>query len=179
MSKEPEETEEFEKNHLVEHFTDDLEKVFFGNMDNFSDLILKLMKKITVYVDSNDFIRKFKIEFLKELMVMLKKKEINHRDFNLEFMLDEIWQPLKRVILGIRIEELKTSKVLKDGKKYDISGLRATYLGDWILVKLGFGKRKFKLTEEEYNKVLSQIRKLKFDVPITVEPTTTEKFFTD
>ena len=114
---------------------------------------------------------------LKEITITLKSGEINHADFFLDNMRENVlWQPLIKLILAKRIEELKQCKVLKKGRKYNISGLKETYLGKYIVDKLGFTRRTI-ISDQEYEKLISIIKKLKYEIPVIIQPTETEKFF--
>jgi hypothetical protein len=116
---------------------------------------------------------------LKEITYLVKEDVINHRDFEINTLKKDIkWKPLAKLILLKRIKELKNSQVEKKGKKYYIEDLKNTYFGKFIMDKLDYSRRKV-LEEEEYEKIVKAIKKLKYEVPIVVQPTETEKFFND
>ena len=163
---------------VIKLFREEFGKIFIGKID-IDQVILSVKNSVKDYVSAEDFKRKFSLYFLKEITIMLKNEEINHNDFFLDNMRESaLWQTLTKLILAKRIEELKKCKVLKKGKKYDISGLRKTYLGNVIVDKLGFARRSV-LSDQEYETIITTIKKLKYEVPVTIQPTETEKFFSD
>lgn len=163
---------------VIKSFKEEFDKIFLGK-ENINQVFQNVQNSIGEYVSVEDFKRKFSLYLLKEITLMLKNEEINHNDFFLHNMRENaLWHPLTKLILAKRIEELKKCKVLKKGKKYDISGLKKTYLGNVIADKLGFTRRSV-LSDQEYEKIISTIKKLKYEVPVTIQPTETEKFFTN
>jgi len=161
---------------VIKSFREEFDKIFLGKV-NIDQVFHNVQNTIGEYVSVEAFERKFSLFFLKEITLMLKNEEINHNDFFLHNMRENaLWHPLTKLILAKRIEELKKCKVLKKGKKYDISGLKKTYLGNVIADKLGFTRRSV-LSDQEYEKIITTIKKLKYEVPVTIQPTETEKFF--
>jgi len=162
---------------IVKSFREEFDKIIIGKIENIDLIFQNIKRSITDFVSVDDFKRRFSLFFLKEITLMLKNEEINHSNFYLDNMRENVlWQPLTKLILAKRIEELKKCKVLKKGKKYDISGLKETYLGNMIADKLGFARRAI-LSDLEYENVITTIKKLKYEVPVTIQPTETEKFF--
>lgn len=162
---------------VINTLKEDFGQIYLGSKEKVDQAFQNIKNSITEYASLDDFKRRFSLYLLKELTLMLKSGEIQHKDFFLDNMRENVlWQPLTKLILAKRVEELKTTKVMKKGKKYDISGLRKTYLGNIIIDKLGFARRSI-LTDQEYEQLINTIRKLKYEVPVTVEPTETEKFF--
>ncbi len=164
---------------VIKSFKEEFDKIFLGKVNIIDKVFQSVKNSIKKYISIDDFKRKFSLNFLKEITIMLKNEEINHNDFFLDNMRgNAIWQTLIKLILAKRIEELKKCKVLKKGKKFDISGLKKTYLGNIIANKLGYTRRSA-LSNQEYEKIITTIKKLKYEVPVTVQPTETEKFFAE
>jgi len=161
----------------IETFKKNFKEIYIGKVDNLANVFQNAKIDVLDYESIAEFKRKFTINFLKEITFMLKNTELKHQDFILNSMKDKkIWQPIAKLILLQRILELKSCKVLKKGKKYDITDLRNTLLGKMILDRLDFTRRSI-LNEDEYVKIISAIKKLKYDNPVEVQPTETEKFF--
>ncbi|MBY9004321.1 MAG: hypothetical protein KGD73_10145 [Candidatus Lokiarchaeota archaeon] len=166
-----------ELNPIIEPFKEEFQQIFLGNKSVIDQVLHNAKEVVGKCLNLDDFKRKFAINLLKEITLMLKAEEINHKDFFLDNMRENVlWQPIVKVILAKRIEELKKCKVLKKGKKYNISGLKETYLGKMIVDKLGFTRRSI-ISDLEYDKLISIIKKLKYEIPVIVQPTETEKFF--
>ncbi len=170
-------SDENEVKPIIESFKEELQQIFLGNKDKVNQVLQNAKGLVGKYLNLEDFKRKFSLYLLKELTLMLKNGEINHADFFLDNMRENVlWQPLIKLIFAKRIEELKQCKVLKKGKKYNISGLKETYLGKFIADKLGFTRRTI-VSDQEYEKLISIIKKLKYEIPVIIQPTETEKFF--
>ena len=170
-------SDENEVKPIIESFKEELQQIFLGNKDKVNQELQNAKGLVGKYLNLEDFKRKFSLYLLKELTIMLKNGEINHSDFFLDNMRENVlWQPLIKLIFAKRIEELKQCKVLKKGKKYNISGLKETYLGKFIADKLGFTRRTI-VSDQEYEKLISVIKKLKYEIPVIIQPTETEKFF--
>ncbi len=170
-------SDENEVKPIIESFKEELQQIFLGNKDKVNQVLQNAKGLVGNYLNLEDFKRKFSLYLLKELTLMLKNGEINHADFFLDNMRENVlWQPLIKLIFAKRIEELKQCKVLKKGKKYNISGLKETYLGKFIADKLGFTRRTI-ISDQEYEKLISIIKKLKYEIPVIIQPTETEKFF--
>jgi len=162
---------------VLKEFNDEVKDMYLGNMDDLNEVILSAKQTITDYASVEDYKRKLNMRFLKEASIMLKNNELDHRYFDLDNLKSsELWRPLAKVVLLKRIEELKNCKVQRKGKKYDVSGLKLTYLGGYIMDRLEFSNRKV-LDEDEYGKIESAIKKLKFELPVVTKPTETELFF--
>jgi len=171
-----EESKELEE--ALKEFKDDIQGIYLGDEHNITDLLLQAKEQAQNYVSLDDFKRKMSMHFLKETSIMLKNNELDHRDFFLDGLKNsEFWKPLAKLVLFKRIEELRNCKVLKKGKKYDVSGLKDTFFGKYIMERLKYERRSV-LTDEEYSKITNAIKKLNYDVPVVIEPTETEKFFT-
>jgi len=170
-------SDENEVKPIIESFKEDFQQIFLGNKDKVDQVLQNAMGLVGKYLNLEDFKRKFALYLLKEITIMLKNEEINHTDFFLDNMRENVlWQPLIKLILAKRIEELKQCKVLKKGRKYNISGLKETYLGKYIVDKLGFTRRTI-ISDQEYEKLINIIKKLKYEIPVIIQPTETEKFF--
>jgi len=170
-------SDENEVKPIIESFKEELQQIFLGNKDKVNQVLQNAKGLVGKYLNLEDFKRKFSLYLLKELTIMLKNGEINHADFFLDNMRENVlWQPLIKLIFAKRIEELKQCKVLKKGKKFNISGLKETYLGKFIADKLGFTRRTI-VSDQEYEKLISIIKKLKYEIPVIIQPTETEKFF--
>jgi len=170
-------SDENEVKPIIESFKEELQQIFLGNKDKVNQVLQNAKGLVGKYLNLEDFKRKFSLYLLKELTIMLKNGEINHSDFFLDNMRENVlWQPLIKLIFAKRIEELKQCKVLKKGKKYNISGLKETYLGKFIADKLGFTRRTI-VSDQEYEKLIGVIKKLKYEIPVIIQPTETEKFF--
>lgn len=163
----------------IKEFKESVQGIYLGNEENLKDIYKLAEEQAKEHVSFDDFKRKFSISFLKEVIMALKNDEINHRDFFLDGLKNnEFWKPLAKLVLFKRIGELKKCKVLKKGKKYDVSGLKETFIGKYIMDRLKFERRSV-LKEDEYLKITNAIKQLNYEVPVTIEPTVTEKFFND
>ncbi len=170
-------SDENEVKPIIESFKEEFQQIFLGNKDKVDQVLQNAKGLVGNYLNIEDFKRKFSLYLLKEITIMLKSGEINHKDFFLDNMRENVlWQPLIKLILAKRIEELKQCKVLKKGRKYNISGLKETYLGKFIVDKLGFTRRTI-ISDQEYEKLINIIKKLKYEIPVIIQPTETEKFF--
>ena len=170
-------SDENEVNPIMESFKEEFQQIFLGNKDKIDQVLQNAKGLVGNYLNLEDFKRKFSLYLLKEITIMLKNGEINHSDFFLDNMRENVlWQPLIKLIFAKRIEELKQCKVLKKGRKYNISGLKETYLGKFIADKLGFTRRTI-ISDQEYEKLIGTIKKLKYEIPVIIQPTETEKFF--
>jgi len=170
-------SDENEVKPIIESFKVEFQQIFLGNKDKVDQVLQNAKGLVENYLNLEDFKRKFSLYLLKEITIMLKNGEINHSDFFLDNMRENVlWQPLIKLIFAKRIEELKQCKVLKKGRKYNISGLKETYLGKFIADKLGFNRRTI-ISDQEYEKLINIIKKLKYEIPVIIQPTETEKFF--
>ena len=170
-------SDENEVKPIIESFKEEFQQMFLGNKDKVNQVLQNAKGLVGNYLNLEDFKRKFSLYLLKEITMMLKNGEINHSDFFLDNMRENVlWQPLIKLIFAKRIEELKQCKVLKKGRKYNISGLKETYLGKFIADKLGFTRRTI-ISDQEYEKLIGTIKKLKYEIPVIIQPTETEKFF--
>jgi len=166
-----------EVNPIIDPIKKEFQQVFLGNKDIINQVFQNANDIVGKCLNLEDFKRKFSLSLLKEITIMLKNEEISHKDFFLDKMRENIlWQPLLKIILAKRIEELKKCKVLQKGRKYNISGLKETYLGKIIVDKLGFTRRST-ISDLEYDKLINIIKKLNYEIPVIVQPTETEKFF--
>jgi len=164
---------------IIEEFKISFKEIYARGIDNLAHMFQNAKDNVQDYETIDEFKRKYIINFLKELSFMLKNLQLRHQDFNLNSMKDKkFWQPIAKLILLQRISELKNCKVLKKGKKYNITDIKNTLLGKMILDRLDFTRRSI-LNEDEYVKVTNGIKKLKYEVPVVVQPTATEKYFED
>lgn len=165
------------KETIKNKFEEDIQGIYLGKDDKIKDLFINANEHAKNSASLKDFKRKLSIYFLKEITLMLKNNELDLNDFFLDALkTSEFWKPLAKLVLLKRIDELKNCKVLKKGKKYDVSDLKDTFFGQFIMNKLKISRRTI-LAEEEYFKITSAIKKLKYEIPIVVQPTETEKFF--
>ncbi|WP_371803181.1 hypothetical protein [Candidatus Lokiarchaeum ossiferum] len=126
---------------------------------------------------SEMLIQKFMMEIIRKLVKFLQSNKIRHNFFKLTLMkADPIWTPVRKMVIVKRIEEFRQKKVVQKGKKYDISDLKSSMLGKEVIKRVGFGNRNI-LSKVEYALVTEQIKKLKYESPIVIKPTTTEIFF--
>ena len=166
-----------DNNPIIESFKEELQQIFLGPKDKMNQILQNTKSLVGTCANINDFKRKYAINLLKEITLMIKNEEIHHEDFFLDTMREKtLWQPIVKLILAKRIEELKQCKVLKKGRKYNISGLKETYLGKMIADKLDFSRRTI-VSDQEYDKLINIIKKLRYEVPVIIQPTETEKFF--
>ncbi len=162
---------------VVKELKNEFEEIFLGVVKIIEPILLSARNSVQDYASMDDYQRRFSMNFLKEIMLMLKNDELDQRDFFLEAMKkNKFWAPLAKVILVKRIDELKKCKVLKKGRKYNITGLKETFFGKYIADKLGFTRRSV-IDEKEYASITTAIKKLKYEVPVVIQPTETEKFF--
>lgn len=91
------------------------------------------------------------------------------------------WKVLDQLLTVARLKELTRVKIVKRGRssrlRYDTSELADTFYGRQVMEGLGFGKRRRVLEKAEYERVRTEFKKIKLDLPEAVEPTTTERFF--
>ncbi len=161
----------------INKFKEDFQGVYLGEDEKIENLFGNARELAKNSASVEEFKRKMSISFLKEISLMLKDDELDNNDFFLDALKSsEFWRPLAKLVLLKRIDELKNCKVLKKGKKYDVSGLKDSFFGKFIMNKLNFSRRSV-LTEGEYSKITNAIKKLRYEVPIVVQPTETEKFF--
>jgi hypothetical protein len=140
-------------------------------------LIANLKNELQNNGSVESFKRQFFVNFLKGIISLVKQDDLNHRDFDFEAIkANQSYKALAKVILLKRIEELKNAQVEKKGKKYYVEDLKKTYFGKYIMDGLDFSRRSV-LQEDEYDKVVAAIKKLNYEVPIVIQPTTTEDFF--
>jgi len=159
-------------------FKEEFQTIYlYPNNQQIEDLFRKVKNKINISDSVENFERQFFINFLKEIISMVKMEILNHKNFIFEELKEKkIWKPLAKIILLKRIEELKNCQVEKKGKKYYVQELKKTYFGEFIMEKLQFSRRKV-LKEDEYDKVINAIKKLNYEIPIVIQPTETERFF--
>ena len=170
-------TENVDVEKVLNDLRAEVEMFYFGDQTKIKELYSSALELSKNYTSIEDLKRRVSINFLKEIALMLKNDELNHGDFFLDKLKDsEFWKPLAKMVLLKRIEELKKCKILKKGKKLDVSGLKETHFGKFVMDKLNFGRRSV-VSEEEYKKITDALKKLKFDLPVVVNPTETEKFF--
>ena len=117
----------------------------------------------------------------KAALVWLKNKVVADLSVNQRF-LDATGVPwMDKLLKAARVKELAGVKIAKAGKssglRYDIAGLQATFYGRRILESLGFGRRRTSVDKEEYARIAQAFRKINLELPQTVSPTTTERFF--
>lgn len=92
---------------------------------------------------------------------------------------DTVWEPMKKLVTAVRVNELKEVKVMRRKGKYQVRQLKSTYFGKMIFQELEELESKSSLKEIEYNKVKLVCKKLNLSLPEVIEPTTTELFFGD
>ncbi len=120
-------------------------------------------------------------EMLNLLMkALIKNLQINGKE-HLEYDFDKLkelvrWNPLFKVVAALRVKELKNSKVLLRGGKYDLSAVKQTYYGKKILEACNLGNR-YSLTKAEYESFFIKTKKLKLEIPEEIEPTKAEIYF--
>lgn len=162
---------------ILKRFQDGFKKIYFGANEEIGKLFLIIKEDAREAKSIDAFKRKLKMNFLKELIYMIKNDEVDHNDFYLEELKkSDFWRPIAKLILLKRINELKNCHVEKKGKKFDVSQLRETYFGKFIMDKLKFSRRSV-LNEDEYDRMIKAIKKLNYEVPVVIQPTETEKFF--
>ena len=171
------ELENKEFSEAINEFKDDVQGIYLGNEDNIKELFITAQKQAETAISLSDFKRKLSLYFIKEISIRVKNDELDHRDFFLDGLKNsELWKPLAKLVLFKRIEELRNCKVLKKGKKYDVSGLKETFFGNYIMERLKLERRSI-LMDEEYTKITNAIKRLNYEVPVVIQPTETERFF--
>ncbi|MHA1724577.1 MAG: hypothetical protein ACTSXH_07015 [Promethearchaeota archaeon] len=154
---------------IVKDFEIQVGEIYLGNKEKIKGVINRAKDLASGYISLEDFKRKLHMNFLKESLLLIKNEQLNHGDFLLEELKKkEFWNPLAKLILFKRIEELCKCKVLRKGKKYDDSGLRRTFIGKYIMNRLNFERRSV-LTEDEYLKITNVIKKLNYDLPVVIQ----------
>lgn len=155
---------------------------FYSKSSNkwIENLISELKNEIPDDLSLDNFKRKFFTSFLKGVASLVRDDELDHRDFNLNALKEtKAWKALAKVILLKRIKELQDCQVEKKGKKYYIQDLKETYFGKYIMRRLQISLRRSVLEEGEYQRIVKAIQKLDYKVPVVVQPTETESFFSD
>ncbi|MBD3341489.1 MAG: hypothetical protein GF353_20465 [Candidatus Lokiarchaeota archaeon] len=167
-----------ETDKVIKDFKKDFEGFYLGDHMKLEIIIDDLFESMNNDKISKDTLyRQLSLNFLNKIIFMIKEDKLNHRDFFLEALsTHKFWQPLTKMILAKRIEELKGCKVLKKGRKYYIADFKKTYLGKIIVDKLDYSRRSV-LQEDEYEKLTRTIKKLNYEIPLVINPTETEKFF--
>jgi hypothetical protein len=163
---------------LIYKMKQDFKEIYKGEWNYLESIFNQVGNIIQDYETAEDFNRRFAMNLIKELIIMFKNSQLNHRDFNVDAMKGSPnWMPLIKIIMVIRIDELKQCKIVQIGKKYDISDLRKSYIGNVIAENLF--QRRYILTGADYAVLIQQIQKLNVAPPITIRPTTTEVFFAE
>jgi len=125
---------------------------------------------------------------LKTTMTLVSKKLQHDVSLNQKFNDTTGNQLLDNFLKKVRLKELLNARIVKKGGssktsrsrvRYDISEFANSYYGSRILRKLEFGKRRRIVSEEELDTIKKECLKIKLKLPQIVEPTITEKFFTD
>lgn len=88
---------------------------------------------------------------------------------------------LDKLLTVARLKELAAVRIGKAGRatglRYDVGGLAATHYGRKILESLGHKTRRTSVDKEAFEAIRAACARLKLTLPETVEPTTTERFF--
>ncbi len=88
---------------------------------------------------------------------------------------------LDKLLTMTRLKELKAAKVVMAGRsgglRYDITELAASWYGRKMLDGMGHNKRRRSLDRDEYAAVEAECKRIGLTLPKTVEPTVTERFF--
>jgi hypothetical protein len=101
---------------------------------------------------------------------------LNHK-FDTDKLKDTQWGILVKYVVNARADELKSVKIVRRGKKYDISELKKSYWGKLILKDIITQKRRKTLNQKEYDEIKLACRRINLVLPEVIMPTTTEKFF--
>ena len=146
-----------------------------------ADEVLGHLVSAMEFVRETQDVKKAQREFfgglIRILAAELKRIPQEHSKFDSEKMGKfDRWNPLLRVIVATRMQELQGSKVLYRGGKYDLSGVRQTLYGKRVLDALGFGKR-YVLDKVEYERFEFKTREMGFELPQEISPTMAEKYF--
>jgi len=161
----------------MESIREEITTFHTGSMEIIDNFLKEAEFQVEDVKNEAIYSQKLFMHFLKLLLPALKRGDLSHADFQLENIQNpKLWLSVKKQILLLRIEELKSCKIVLKSRKYNISDLKSSYLGKFVAKKLGFGNRTI-LTKLEYEKLVFQIRRLNYELPVTIEPTTTEKFF--
>jgi hypothetical protein len=163
---------------LIYKMKQNFKEIYDGEWNYLEIKFNQVGNQIQIYDTEDEFNRLFAMNLIKELITMFKNSQLDHRAFNVDGMKKSpYWMPLIKIVMALRIDELKQCKIVQIGKKYDISDLRKSYIGDVIAENLF--QRKHILTGADYAILLQQIKKLNVAPPLTIRPTTTEIFFAE
>ena len=163
---------------ILMEFKTELVEFYSGDDAILTGILDRVARTITETSSEDEFKRKYTLNLIRELSMMVKNNDLDHLSFNVDEMKKyDLWKPLHKIIILKRLEEFKACKVVQYGKKYDVSDLKGCYLGNLILSSIGFGPRRTRLTKEEYEQLVKQINRMKYEIPITIKPTITERYF--
>ncbi|MCI0641878.1 MAG: hypothetical protein L0Y72_11210 [Gemmataceae bacterium] len=118
----------------------------------------------------------------KALFTLIKERLDAKPELNQRFKASTDWKVLNQLLTVARLKELTRVHIVKKGRTsggagFDVDELSRTYYGRQVLDGLGFTKRRKILDRAEFDKVREEFQKIKLKLPEAVEPTTTEKFF--
>lgn len=153
-----------------------LKGIFKGNLTPLYKVVDKIGGEIEDFTSMEDYKRRLVMAIIKEISLMVKNGELNHHSFDTDFITDDLWTPLKKMVYLKRIEEFKGCKITRKGKSFNISDLKTSYFGRFILFNLGFASRSV-INPDEYKMLKKQVTKMNLELPVEINPTDTEKFF--
>lgn len=117
----------------------------------------------------------------KAILTLLRAKLERTPAFNASFAdsIGLVW--LQKLVLATRLKELASVRIVRRGRKtgagFDVTELANTYYGRKILEGLNITKRRRVLDAREFSELEAACAKIKLKLPETIEPTTTERFF--
>ncbi|MDX9724019.1 MAG: hypothetical protein RBU37_24930 [Myxococcota bacterium] len=113
----------------------------------------------------------------KALMLWVKARLEAELSFNQQFPDKPELPWLHKMLVGARLKELASARIVRRGKGFNINELNATYYGRKIVDGLGHSRRRSVLDASEFEALRDACAKIKLQLPEIVEPTVTERFF--
>ena len=161
---------------------DSISEITEDRMEHFSELVdFSPLAEIAAKGELTSEIFSFQMEKSVLAGVKAALEQSIHR--NSWFKAKTEWKPLDQLLTLFRLKELKSVGITRRGgrgksKSFDVSSLAATFFGKQILRGLEMGRRRT-LDDKELEVLKAECAKLKLTLPEIIEPTTTERFFSD
>ena len=145
------------------------------------EVLVGIMTEALWFVRQKSESEKASQEFFAGLVRVLgqriQKTPEDHSIFDSEMMQTlPRWNPVLRVVVLTRLNELKSTKVLFRKGKYDLSGVRQTLYGKKVMESPGLRTR-YVLSKKEYIDFQMKTQAMGFELPQEIMPTEAEKYF--